>query len=109
MTPELNPQDPRSGYCIFVDTLCDGPVPIFGDGDGNSIVFESEVAAQRVSAEYQIDRLQAFLAGERDFEEAMAVDEFVVAVTLGADGVIVDEAGRRYGRGMVEELPSAEC
>jgi len=95
-TSAENPEEPCSGYCVFIDTLCQGPVPVVSD-DERFVVFESEVAAQREIAEYQIARLEEFLAGERDFDEAMAVDEYVVAVTVDADGVIVDVEGRRHG------------
>jgi len=54
-------------------------------------------AGQRKSGDTRLTRLEEFLAGERDFDEAMAVDEYVVAVTV--DAVIVDEEGRRHGVG----------
>ena len=41
-------------------------------------------------------RLQQFVDGERDYEDAIEVEEYVVPVTVQPDGVIVDEDGRRF-------------
>jgi hypothetical protein len=43
--------------------------------------------------DHQIRCLQQFLDGERDFEDAMAVEKYVVPVTVHPDGVLVDEGG----------------
>jgi hypothetical protein len=43
-------------------------------------------------------RLQEFLDGERDFDDAITVEEYVVPVTLLADGSVVDEDGRRFSK-----------
>lgn len=32
----------RSGYCIFVDTLCGGMTPVWRDEAGNWVVYETE-------------------------------------------------------------------
>jgi hypothetical protein len=42
-------------------------------------------------------RLQLFRDGEREFEDAITVEEFVVPVTVQPDGKIVDEAGNCFG------------
>ena len=42
-------------------------------------------------------RLQEFMDGERDFEDAIETEEYVVAVTVQPDGTIIDEDGRRFG------------
>lgn len=36
----------RRGYCIFIDTVCQGPVPIVSDENGY-VVFETELEAQK--------------------------------------------------------------
>jgi hypothetical protein len=71
---------PRDGYCIYIDTFCQGSVPVVSDENGY-IVFETELEAQKEIVDNQITRLQQFLDGERDFEDAMAVEEYVVPVT----------------------------
>lgn len=88
--PEL-----RTGFCIYVDTFFQGPVPVVSDARGY-IVFESELEAQREIVEHQIMRLQ-FLDDERDFDDAITVEEYTVPVSVHPDGMIVDEDGRCFG------------
>lgn len=87
---------PRDGFCIYVDTLCQGPVPIVRDETGY-VVFETELAAQKEIADNLMTRLQQFIDGERDFHDATAVEEYIVPVTVQPDGVIVDADGNRFG------------
>jgi len=87
----------HDGFCIFINSLCEGPVPVVRDGEGKFVVFESELEAQREIADSMITRLQQFLDGERDFDDAMSVEESVVAVTVHPDGTMVDEDGNRFG------------
>jgi len=42
-------------------------------------------------------KLQQFLDGERDFNDAVQVEEFVVPVTCSPDGAITDESGQVFG------------
>jgi hypothetical protein len=56
--------DLRSGYCIYIRTLCEGPVPVVSDSDGY-VVFETEEEAQKAIVDYAMTRLQQFLDGER--------------------------------------------
>ncbi|MEQ2008380.1 MAG: hypothetical protein ABMA26_16490 [Limisphaerales bacterium] len=87
----------RYGYCIYINTVCQGPVPVVSDGEGKHVVFETELEAQlEIVDDLQI-RLQQFLDGERDFDDAITVEEFVVPVTVHPDGVITDEAGNCFG------------
>lgn len=88
----------RQGFCIFIDTICQEPIPIQTDGDGNIVVFETEFEAQREIAEDAMTRLREFLEGERDFDDAVTVEEYVVPVTILPDGSITDEIGNRFGR-----------
>ncbi len=87
----------RNGFCIYVDTLFQGPVPVVSDGEDRYVVFETELEAQKEIADYAIIRLRQFLEGERDFEDAMTVEETIVPVTVHPDGKIVDEAGNCFG------------
>jgi hypothetical protein len=85
----------RDGFCIYMVTFCQGPIPTVSDENGY-IVFATELEAQREIVDYQITRLQQFLDGERDFEDAMEVDEYIVPVTVQPDGKIVDADGRCF-------------
>jgi hypothetical protein len=87
----------RNGYCIYIRTFCQGPVPVVTEDKGKYVVFETEVDAQREIVDYAITRLQQFLDGERDFEDAIEVEEYVVAVTVQPDGTLIDEDGRHFG------------
>jgi hypothetical protein len=57
------------------------------------------VEAQREIADFMMTRLQEFLDGERDFEDAITVEEYIVEVELLADGTVVDASGNRFGAG----------
>lgn len=94
---EGKPTQLRSGYCIYGDTFCQGPVPTVSDGDGKYVVFATELEAQREIVDNLMIHLQQFLDGERDFEDAITVDEYIVPVTVHPDGVITDEHGRCFG------------
>jgi len=85
------------GFCIYIDTLFQGSVPVVSDGDDKYVVFEAELDAQKEIADYAMIRIQEFLDGERDFDDAMACEEYVVPVTVHADGTITDENGNCFG------------
>jgi phosphatidylserine decarboxylase len=87
----------RDGFCIYIDTICQGPVPVVSDGDDKYVVFETALEAQKEIVDNQMTRLRQFLDGEREFEDAMNVEEYVVPVTVHPDGVIVDAAGNCFG------------
>jgi hypothetical protein len=72
-------------------------VPVVSDGEGKYIVFETELEAQREVVDNAMIRLQQFLDGERDFDDAITVEEYVVPVTVRPDGTIIDEAGNCFG------------
>jgi hypothetical protein len=86
----------KRGFCIYINSFCQGPVPVVSDENGY-VVFTSELEAQREIADYQMTRLRQFLDGERDFEDAMAVEECIVPVTVNLDGVITDADGNCFG------------
>ena len=60
------------------------------------VVFETESEAQKEIVDNQMTRLQQFLDGEREYEDAIEVEEYIVGVTVQADGKIVDEHGRCF-------------
>ena len=86
-----------AGFCIYIDTFFQGPVPVVSDGDDKYVVFETELDAQKEIADYAMTRIQQFLDGERDFGDAMTVEEYTVPVTVHPDGSITDEAGNSFG------------
>lgn len=96
MSTEKSPEL-RNGFCIYIDTFCQGAVPIVSDGEGKYVVFETELEAQREIVDHQITRLQQFLDGEREFEDTISVDEYVVPVSVHPDGAVVDECGNTFG------------
>lgn len=61
-------------------------------------VFATELEAQREIADNQLIRIQQFLDGERDFDDAIVTDEFVLPVDAWPDGRISTEGGRIYGK-----------
>jgi hypothetical protein len=71
-------------------------VPVVSDENGY-VIFDTELKAQKEIVDNQMTRMQQFLDGERDFEDAITVEEYVVPVTVHSDGMITDEAGNRFG------------
>ena len=80
----------RQGFCVFVDT----------GGDNAPVVYATEHAteheAQREIADPQILRLQQFLDGE--FEEAIAIQEYVVPVCVAPGGRILQSPRLKRAR-----------
>jgi hypothetical protein len=87
----------RPGFCIYINTFCQGPVPVVSDGENRYVVFATEREAQLEIVDNLQTRLQQFLDGERDYEDAIEVEEYVVPVTVQPDGVITDEDGHAFG------------
>lgn len=88
---------PRHGFCIFLNALCGGPTPSVIQ-DGKPCVFDTENEAQREIVDCMMTRMQEFLDGEREFEDAISTEEYVVPVTMLPDGSVVDEDGRCFGK-----------
>ena len=87
----------ESAFCIYITTVCEGSVPSVRDGDGKPCVFKTEVETQREIADFVMTRLQEFIDDEdRDFEDAMTVEEYVVPVDVYPDGSIVDAEGNCF-------------
>lgn len=93
MTPEY-----KTGFCIYIDTLCQGSRPIERKEDGYPFVYDTEEVAQRCIAEDMIERLHQFLDSEREFEDAMTVEEYVVPVTITPEGAVIDECDQLFGK-----------
>lgn len=86
----------QRGYCIYINTLSEGPVPLVRDGSGKPVVFATEREAQLEIADAMMTRLQEFIDGDRDFDDAVTLEEYVVAVDVMPDGTIVDEDGNEF-------------
>jgi len=96
MSEETSP-NLRNGFCIYTNTLFQGPIPTVSDGEDKYVVFETELEAQKEIADYAMTRLRQFMDGERDFDDAITVDEYVVPVTVHPDGTITDADGNCFG------------
>ena len=59
-------------------------------------MFATKSEAQREIADFMMTRLQEFMDGQRDFEDAIAVEEYVVEVDVLPDGTIMDADGSRF-------------
>ena len=90
-------QKPNSGFCIYIHTFFQGPVPTVLDETDKPCVFATEAEAHREIADYAIIRLEQFLNGERGFDDAITVEEYVVEVDVLPDGSITDAAGNHFG------------
>ena len=94
-----NDSGSRPGFCIFIDTLCERHTPSVRGEGGLPFVFATRNEAEREIAETAIERLQDFLDGERCFDEATPIEEYVVEVDVLSDGSIVCEKGKVFGSG----------
>jgi hypothetical protein len=101
--PRLEPKlqsRPESGtvpaFAVYIETICQGRVPLERDQDNMPVTYVTECDAQLSIADSIVDRLDEFLRGQRDFEDAITVEEYVEAVDLHPDGSITDEHGNIY-------------
>lgn len=69
----------RTGYAIFCHTLFQGIMPACYDETDYPVVFPTELEAQREIADTQLIRIRQFLDSQREFEDAIATDEFVLS------------------------------
>jgi hypothetical protein len=89
-------QGTTSGYAIYIDTFFQGPVAAERNESDKPIAYPTDRAAQCEIVESTIIRLEQFLAGERDFEDATTIEEYIVPVDLHRDGSITDENGNTF-------------
>ena len=92
------PISATTGFCIYVTTICDGPIPVEHDERGYPVVYPTEEEAQRVIAESMIERISQFLDRMREFDGAITVEEYIVPVDVLPDGSILDETGGHFGK-----------
>src|SRR5690242_4307337 len=77
-----HPSPLRRGFCIYINTFCQGPVPVERDETNFPVVYATLFEAQREIADFTIERIQQFLAGERDYDDAITVEDYVVEVDV---------------------------
>lgn len=84
----MSGQGVTHGFCIYIDTICDGPQPVERNADGFPFVYATAEEAERCIAEDVIERLKQYMKGERDFADAITIEEYVVAVEVTSDGAV---------------------
>jgi hypothetical protein len=84
-------------FAIFVNTFFQGAVPTVLDEYDNPCVFATRVMAEREIVDNMMTHLQQFIDGEREFEDATTLEEYVVEVDVLPDGSIIDPFGNRFG------------
>ena len=89
-------EQPASAFCIYFNTFFQGPVPTVFDENDKLCIFTTEVEAQREIVENAVIRLEQFLSGERAFDDAITVEEYVVEVDVLPDGSIMDADGNHF-------------
>jgi len=85
-------------FCIFIDTVCEGRVPAWHDEKLMPLVFSTIEEAQREVVELVMERLQQFMDGQRDFDDALTVEDYILPVVVLPNGSIVDEDGNSFGK-----------
>lgn len=91
-------QPTRSAYAIFTRTICEGLVPAWYDERNLPIVYATELEAQREIADDVMEHLQQFLDGEREFDDAISTDDFILPIDVWPDGSISTEDGSIFGK-----------
>ena len=91
-------QPTRKAFAIFTRTICEGLVPAWYDERNLPVIYATELEAQREIVNDLVEHLQQFLDGERDFEDAIDVGDFIVPVDVWPDGSISIEDGSVFAR-----------
>lgn len=87
----------RSAFTIFQHTVCDGTVPTWRDEQDFPLTYSTEREAQCEVAEMLIEQLKQFIAGEREYDDALTTGDFILPVEVWPDGRIQTETGLRFG------------
>jgi hypothetical protein len=78
--------------------ICEGLVPAWYDETNFPVVYTTALEAQREIADDLMEHLQQFLDGEREFDDAISVDDFILPVDVWPDGSISIEDGSTFGK-----------
>ena len=73
-------------------------MPAWYDESGYPVVYGTELEAQREIADHHLTLIYEFLDGERDFDDAMTVEDFILPVDVWPDGRISTGDGRLFGK-----------
>lgn len=92
----LTKQPTRSAYAIFTDTICQGTIVAWHDDNDYPEIYPSELEAQREIADDLIERLRQFMEGERDFDDAITIEDYILPVEVWPDGSVTTKDGRRF-------------
>jgi hypothetical protein len=96
MKPDQLPSP--TGFAIFTRTVCEGLVPAWHDERNLPVIYATEREAQREIAEDLMEQLRQFLAGSREFDDAISNEDFVLRVKVWPDGRISTEDDRTFGK-----------
>lgn len=86
----------KRGYCIFIDTICGGMVPVERDENDKWVVYDTKAEAQAEVFDDFLEKQRQFFAGEREFDEAMEIEDVICKVEQLPDGSVVDEFGKVF-------------
>lgn len=84
----------QSGFGIFINTVFEGEVPLYRDEEGKPYFFETSKEAEVEIIDVLMMRLKECLDGEREFDDAITVEEYILPVDRLPDGSLRDEWGR---------------
>lgn len=73
-------------------------MPVEHNEAGFPVVHATVEDAERSIVEDLIERLGQYKAGERDFDDAITVEEYIVPVDVTAEGAIIDADGNCFGK-----------
>lgn len=79
--PSTDKPNPKRVYIIIDPTALPHPYPAWLGENNQPVTFATEREAQIEIAEWMIDKLNEFIAGERDFYDATTCTDFVLEVT----------------------------
>lgn len=91
-------QPTRSAYAIFTQTICEGLVPAWYDETNFPVIYDTEAEAQLEIVDTLMEQLRQFQNGEREFDDAIAMDDFILPVDVWPDGSISTEDGCTFGK-----------
>lgn len=95
----MHPYQPiRPAFAIFITTICEGTMLAWYDENGWPVTYQSEREAQLEIVDDLLERLRQFEVGERDFYDAVCIEEFILPVDVWPDGSIVIEDGVVFWR-----------
>lgn len=73
-------------------------MPAWYDEGNLPVVYTTELEAQREIADNLMEHLQQFLDGEREFDDAITVEDFILPVDVWSDGSISIKDGSTFGK-----------